>query len=374
MDVGVSGRSRSSVGDRVAVGKPRRPVELRRIGPRPSTGTGRRLVLAFEALEAFPASRQSRDRLLAALEKDQPSADVMAAVESDVALVVGVLRLARSRSPVRNSTVDTVAGAVEQVGAEAMGDLASSVRTYDYFQSAGEWGSTPERFRLHALAVQRAAGLVARVASCQGRERLAVTSLLHDIGKLVLIHVHPDYSSGVGEGKGTPEERIGQERREYGVDHALVGSILLRRWGLAASLADPVARHHRSAEEDDGEATILRLGDMLAHYEQGASVSPAELLECAKAVGLGPKEVRELIFELSSPTRVRKRHVARCPLSRQELKVLRYVAGGSASKQIGLQLGITPSTVRSHLHKTYTKLDVVNGSQAVLLASRESWL
>ena len=59
-------------------------------------GHGRRLTMAFEALEAFPALAESRDRLLMVISKDHvATADVVAAVESDVALIIIQLRLAK---------------------------------------------------------------------------------------------------------------------------------------------------------------------------------------------------------------------------------------------------------------------------------------
>src|SRR4029077_21284521 len=58
-------------------------------------GHGRRLTIAFEALEAFPALAESRNRLLTVISRDHvATADVVTAVESDVALIIAVLRLA----------------------------------------------------------------------------------------------------------------------------------------------------------------------------------------------------------------------------------------------------------------------------------------
>jgi DNA-binding NarL/FixJ family response regulator len=42
--------------------------------------------------------------------------------------------------------------------------------------------------------------------------------------------------------------------------------------------------------------------------------------------------------------------------------------------QIGLQLNLAVSTIRSHLHKIYTKLDVIDRAQAVLRASEMGWI
>ena len=105
------------------------------------------------------------------------------------------------------------------------------MRTFDFFERSSVWDAAPERFRLHALATQHAADRLAAEVGYEHRDRLTVTSLLHDVGKLVLLHAYPGYPAQVHRGAQTPEERIHQERRELGVDHALVGGVLARRWG-----------------------------------------------------------------------------------------------------------------------------------------------
>ncbi len=262
-------------------------------------GHGRRLTMAFEALEAFPALAESRDRLLAVVSKDHvATADVVSAVESDVALIIAVLRLANRANDGR-ARVDTAVSAVELLTPNTVQAVASRVRTFDFFERASVWDAAPERFRLHALATQHAADRIATEVGYENRDRLTVTSLLHDIGKLVLLHAYPGYPSQVHRGARTPEERIHQERRELGVDHALVGGVLVRRWGLPATVATPIERHHNP--DGEGEAAFIRLADMLAHYEQGARVSPTEMLATARSVGLGPEELRRVMYELPSP-------------------------------------------------------------------------
>jgi HD-like signal output (HDOD) protein/DNA-binding CsgD family transcriptional regulator len=335
-------------------------------------GHGRRLTMAFEALEAFPALAESRDRLLAVVSKEHvATADVVAAVESDVALLIAVLRLA-NRAQDGRARVDTAVGAVELLSAQTVQAVANRVRTFDFFERASVWDAAPERFRLHALATQHAADRIAMEVGYENRDRLTVTSLVHDVGKLVLLHAYPGYPSQVHRGARTPEERIHQERRELGVDHALVGGVLIRRWGLPASLATPIERHHNPDAE--GEAAFIRLADMLAHYEQGARVSPSEMLHTARAVGLGPDELRRVMYELHGPTSQRQRHVDPCPLSGRELGVLQRLAEGKVYKQIAHELTLSTSTVRTHLHNIYGKLGAVDRAQAVLIATERGWL
>ncbi len=335
-------------------------------------GHGRRLTMAFEALEAFPALAESRDRLLSVISKDHvATADVVAAVESDVALIIAVLRLA-NRSPQGNGHVETVVGAVECLSPQTVHALATRVRTFDFFERASVWDAAPERFRLHALATQHAADRIAAEVGYENRDRLTVTSLLHDVGKLVLLHAYPGYPSQVHRGARTPEERIHQERRELGVDHALVGGVLVRRWGLPAAVATPIERHHNP--DADGEAAFIRLADMLAHYSNGGKVSPSEMLSTARTVGLGPVELRTVMYELPSSGAQRQRHVDPCPLSGRELGVLQRLAEGKVYKQIAHELTLSTSTVRTHLHNIYGKLGAVDRAQAVLIATERGWL
>jgi HD-like signal output (HDOD) protein/DNA-binding CsgD family transcriptional regulator len=335
-------------------------------------GHGRRLTMAFEALEAFPALAESRDRLLSVVSKDHvATADVVSAVESDVALIIAVLRLA-NRSQDGRARVDTAVSAVEVLNPHTVQAVANRVRTFDFFERASVWDAAPERFRLHALGTQHAADRLATEVGYENRDRLTVTSLLHDVGKLVLLHAYPGYPSQVHRGARTPEERIHQERRELGVDHALVGGVLIRRWGLPGSLATPIERHHNPDAE--GEAAFIRLADMLSHYEQGGRVSPTEMLHTARSVGLGPDELRRVLYELPSATSQRQRHVDPCPLSGRELGVLQRLAEGKVYKQIAHELTLSTSTVRTHLHNIYGKLGAVDRAQAVLIATERGWL
>jgi putative nucleotidyltransferase with HDIG domain len=339
---------------------------------RQGEGHGRRLTSAFEALEAFPALAESRNRLLAVVEKDNvATADIVAAVESDVALSIAVLRLANQVQS-RRGRVETIVAAVEVLNEQTVQTLASRMRTFDFFERSSVWDAAPERFRLHALSTQHAADRLAAEVGYEHRDRLSVTSLLHDIGKLVLLHAYPGYPAQVHRGAKTPEERIHQERRELGVDHALVGGVLIRRWGLPSNVATAIERHHNPDVE--GEIAFVRLADMLAHYEQGSVVSPGEMLQTARVLGLGAQELRRVMYELPSTAGQRQRHVDPSPLSGRELGVLQRLAEGKVYKQIAHELTLSTSTVRTHLHNIYGKLGAVDRAQAVLIATERGWL
>src|ERR1700709_1518069 len=243
---------------------------------RHNEGHGRRLTAAFEALEAFPALAESRNRLLRVVRQERVSTGaVVAAVEAEGALVISGLRLCHPAGRRSRGKGESVVQAVELLSPEAVQALATRARTFDFFERSSVWDAAPERFRLHGVATQRAADRLATEAGYEHRDRLMVTALLHDIGKLVLMHAYPGYPGQVHGNARTPEERIHRERRELGVDHALVGGVLARRWGLPKAVASVIERHH--ADDAQGEAAFVRLADMLAHYCHARPASPRRL-------------------------------------------------------------------------------------------------
>jgi putative nucleotidyltransferase with HDIG domain len=337
-------------------------------------GHGRRLTAAFEALEGYPMLAESRNRILRLFEEGEPStAELVAAVEGDASLAVTVVRLANQVDGPLAGRVDSAVSGVEVLTPKTVHAIASRARTFDFFERTGVWQGIPERFRLHAVATQRAADRLAREIGYEARDRLMITALLHDIGKLVLIHAYPGYPGQVHGDARTPEERLQRERRELGVDHALVGGVLARRWGMPRSVASVIERHH--ANDAEGEAALVRLADMLAHYVLGGLVTPSELLAVARTVGVSPANLRTVMYELPLPTSGgRPRQVDPCPMSAREVEVLRRLARGMVYKQIASELGLSTSTVRTHLHNVYGKLGAMDRAQAVLIATERGWI
>jgi putative nucleotidyltransferase with HDIG domain len=342
-------------------------------GRRHNEGHGRRLTAAFEALEAFPALAESRNRLLRVVREPRASTgELVAAVESDVALVIAVLRIAnRAQSPLKGK-IATIPKAVEVLTPGGVEALASRTAVFDFFERTPVWDAAPERFRLHAVGTQHAADRLARELRYDDRDALLVSALLHDVGKLVLVHAYPGYPGQIHAGARTPEERVHRERRELGVDHGVVGGVLARRWGLPNRLASAIERHH--ADDCHDEAAFVRLADMLAHYGQGQPVDPTEMLKVARLLGMTPDQLRTVMYELPYSTGGGKRQVEPCPLSGREVEVLRRLAEGKVYKQIALELNLSTSTVRTHLHNTYGKLGAVDRAQAVLLATEQGWI
>jgi putative nucleotidyltransferase with HDIG domain len=337
-----------------------------------ATAPGSRLAEAFEAVERFPVLIESRERVIAAATADTARlGELVETVESDVALSISVLRFA-NRNGMGAGAVGGVPQAIDVLKPSGVLAIAGTAPSFDFFESNGGWELKPERFRVHALATQRAADHIGRLVGWIDRDELAVTALLHDIGRLVISRLHPGYKVYFDAVSRTPEQRLREEREQLGIDHTLVGGVLARRWNLPQRIAVAIERHH--AEDVEGLGALVATADMIAHYSQGEAVSPERLRAGAERCGLSPEALRGLLYELPLPRQDASRISEPCPLSARELDVLRHLSEGMVYKQIASEMQLSVSTIRTHLHNVYGKIGAVDRAQAVLTARDRGWI
>jgi putative nucleotidyltransferase with HDIG domain len=341
-------------------------------GVEPARGRRPNLIRAIEEFDVMPAFAPAHERVRAATGTTDRGRgnELVATIESDTGLTVAVLRRAQAVPGGRRIT--NVADAVAELGPTGVDEAVKALPRTTF-----PWRTSPSdvlmhRSRVHAQAVTRAADRIVSAAKLPERDDVLVAALLHDVGKLVLGRAIPEYTGALDRTM-APEKRIREEQRALGMDHASVGGLLLRRWGLPRQLADTVARHH-SSEAENAVATVVRLADMIAHHAQGDSIDRSEMLLLAQVCGLSATALRDVLFDLPHAGGSQRRRAERSPLSDRETAVLRILAEGKLYKGIALELGVKTSTVRSHLHHVYAKLGVQDRAQAVLRATEMGWI
>ncbi|RSM67168.1 DNA-binding response regulator [Amycolatopsis sp. WAC 01376] len=131
------------------------------------------------------------------------------------------------------------------------------------------------------------------------------------------------------------------------------------------------------ADRPDQRVVVLTTyetdADILRAVEAGASgyllkdASRAELAGAIRAASRGetvlaPSVAGKLVNRVRNPTA--------SPLSAREIEVLRLVARGNTNADIGRTLHISEATVKTHLLRTFGKLDVSDRTAAVTTAMR----
>jgi putative nucleotidyltransferase with HDIG domain len=329
---------------------------------------GRRLSDAFEAVSSMPVLAESLRRLLLACEAGSSSAgEVTDAIESDAALTIAVMRAATNG---HESDGGGVRQAIEALSPQGLVAVGSSMDTYDPFDAPNAWAERQERFRRHAVATRHAADRIADLTRLSARDELAVAALLHDIGRRVLAELYGDFDLDGHDA--TPDERIRRERRELGIDHALVGAVLVRRWGMPSGIALAIERHH--SPQAQGPAAAIRLADLIVHFASGDPAPPDAVLDAAAGLGLDRDRLMPLLYEFPYSSAPRRRPSVPCPLSEREIDALRGLAEGKVYKQIAQELSLSVSTIRTHLHNVYRKIGAVDRAQAVLIARDRGWI
>jgi len=113
----------------------------------------------------------------------------------------------------------------------------------------------------------------------------------------------------------------------------------------------------------DTDADILRAVEAGAAGYLLKDASRAELAQAIRAAARGetvlaPSVAAKLVSRMRSPVE----------LSRREIEVLRLVARGRTNAEIGRELLISEATVKTHLLRTFAKLDVSDRTAAVTAA------
>ncbi len=98
------------------------------------------------------------------------------------------------------------------------------------------------------------------------------------------------------------------------------------------------------------------------------------MLRLARLCGLPLTALRDVLIDLPHAGGSRWWRAEPSPLSKRETGVLQLLADAQAYKQIAAELSLSVSTVRTHLHNIYAKLEVSSAAQAVLRATEMGWI
>ncbi|MDJ0784043.1 MAG: GGDEF domain-containing protein [Desulfosarcinaceae bacterium] len=184
-------------------------------------------------------------RILEAVKREENTFEELASIiSSDPALTVRILKVANSSYYALPTKVDSVQRALAILGVNALKNIALSFIIAGELHPASEDAFDYDRFWKMSVTAAVSAELVASHTG-QKDEDAFVKALLQDIGIVVMYLSKPDLYAKVLEEKritGKPIETI--EQTLFGCDHQQVGRLVLKQWGLPASIYDPVGCHH----------------------------------------------------------------------------------------------------------------------------------
>ena len=211
----------------------------------------KKLAAAVDGMPAFPKSVQ---RVLE-LTRDVNSTpkDLVEVIDKDPVLTVKILKVVNSAYYSLPKQITSVGHSVVYLGFNTIKNLALSIAAIGMLPKTNEAGFDGQQYLLHSLATAAIAKQLALKADDADPMDCFIAGLLHDFGKVVLAQFMPKEFRAALEASQQNGTSLHLALREViGVDHAVVGAMLVEKWRFAPNLVETI-RHQYGPELTDSD-------------------------------------------------------------------------------------------------------------------------
>ena len=187
-------------------------------------------------------------------------------IKLDPVLVTRLLRLVNSSYFGLTQKVGSISKAVVFTGMTQLRNLVAVESLRGMFKGDGVDFSA-QKLWLHSATVAILSGMIAKRIFGKDSEDVFLAGIIHDIGLIVENQVAGEplreACKAFREGQGPLVEC---ERKAIGTDHAEVGYLLAKDWGLPHEVLSSIKSHHLSRQVKDVSCTgsILQLAEFMA--------------------------------------------------------------------------------------------------------------
>lgn len=224
-----------------------------------------------QSLPAFPEHVRRMMEVCTSPESDMKQ--VAMEIGKDAGITSQIIRLANSGGFAGGRVAD-ITEAVKIIGLSTIAGLLMKVGAYTILEA--RYGASEEMLA-HPVRVAVYSRLLARKFKMAAvADQAYVAGLLHDIGKLVILHhMKRNGSQTAADRIGKRRDRrsqINMEEISCGADHALIGQILGEKWNFPPDLCKAIGSHHTplaSTAETRKLIFTVYLANAFADYEEG---------------------------------------------------------------------------------------------------------
>lgn len=211
----------------------------------------KKLTAAVEGMPAFPKSVQ---RVLE-LTRDVNSTpkDLVEVIDKDPVLTVKILKVVNSAYYSLPKQITSVGHSVVYLGFNTIKNLALSIASIGMLPKSNEAGFDGQQYLLHSLATAAIAKQIAMKSGDADPMDCFIAGLLHDFGKVVLAQFMPkEFRVALEVSQQEGRSLHLALRDSLGVDHAVVGAMLVEKWRFAPQLVETI-RHQYGPELADSD-------------------------------------------------------------------------------------------------------------------------
>ena len=208
--------------------------------------------------------------------------EVTRLISQDESLTAQCLHLANSPLFGVRGTIETVRGAVLNLGMRRMQEIATSCCLINL--TPKDCPMDPTVLWEHALGVALASRYFARAVAFPDPDKAYLAGLLHDFGVIMSLWVAPkEFAAALSRAASGHIPLLEAEQEVLGLSHTEIGRMLGEKWHMPADLIQVIAFHDdvEKATEHRGLVAIIALVDLLCRMS---------------AVGYGYPEDRQVDF------------------------------------------------------------------------------
>ena len=210
-----------------------------------------KLASAVDRMPAFPRSVQQ----ILELTKDVNCApkDLVRVIDHDPVVTVKILRVVNSAYYSLPKQITSINHAVVYMGFNSLKNLALSIAAIGMLPKEGVAGFDAQQYLLHSLTTANIAKLLAARVGNVDPNDCFIAGLLHDFGKVVFAQFMPkEFRAALEDSQRSGKSLHQSLQQVIGVDHAVVGAMLVEKWRFPPSLSDTI-RHQHGLELKDSD-------------------------------------------------------------------------------------------------------------------------
>lgn len=225
------------------------------------------IVREIDELPQFPENIVYLQKLIN--DPDSEITDIARQISMDPSLTADLLKIVNSASYPLPKRVDNIVEAVKMVGIRALQNLLYSYGTLSLLDGGQKW-LWNHSYRTAFFAYQLARN---RKVKKDALDDAYVGGILHDMGKIVFSHVHPqllDKISSFCVDRGIERNFI--EDLSAGLNHSEIGAMIAKKWNFPTVLVEAIRWHHEPTECPDAYADVVNtvyLANALCGLESG---------------------------------------------------------------------------------------------------------
>jgi putative nucleotidyltransferase with HDIG domain len=198
-----------------------------------------KLAAAVEGMPAFPKSVQA----ILDLTRDVNCTpkDLVQVIDKDPVVTVKILKVVNSAYYSLPKQVTSINHAVVFLGFNTIKNLALGIAAIGMLPKSNAAGFDVQQYLLHSLATANLAKKIAGDVEGADPMDCFIAGLLHDFGKVVFAQFMPnEFRQALEASKQDGSSLHEALRKTIGVDHAVVGGMLVEKWRFAPNLVETI--------------------------------------------------------------------------------------------------------------------------------------